>query len=223
MKIGAPLGGILVVIEVTPTGDGGTHTGVASGLDVAHMIPHIEAVAGRDAKLLAGKEHGGGVGLAHRQSVGADGDAATGKRRQRSQQRLGEKARLVGDDAPGQLFLVEPLDKIHHAFIGAGADTEVGRVVVEQGGAKAGGAQLLQQLVTKTGPEQPEGPVRGSLTDDVVRKRRKAFAYQHMVDGSAEIRRGVEQGTVQIKQHAAKGCSRVSRHQPCSGRSNATM
>lgn len=41
VQIGAPLGRILVVIEITPAGDGGAHAGVAAGLDVAHVIPHI--------------------------------------------------------------------------------------------------------------------------------------------------------------------------------------
>ncbi len=41
VQIGAPLGWILVVIEITPAGDGGAHAGVAASLDVAHVISHI--------------------------------------------------------------------------------------------------------------------------------------------------------------------------------------
>ena len=63
----------------------------------------------------------------------------------------------------------------------------------------------------------------GGLADDVVRERGKAFAYQHVVDGGAKVWGGVEQGAVQIKQHAAKGHRVRCAHQPCSGRSNATM
>ncbi len=187
------------------------------------MIPHIEALAGRDSEPLAGKVHGGRVGLAHRQGISAHGDATAGQRRQGGQEGVCEKTWLVGDDAPGHLPLVEPLDELHHALIGAGTDAEIGRIVVEQGCAQAGCSQLLQQLLPKAGLEQPEGPVGGGLADDVVGQRGKAFAYQHVVDGGAEIRRGVEQSTVQIKQDAAKGQRVGDAHQPCSGRSKATM
>ena len=187
------------------------------------MIPHIEAVSRLDPQLLTSKEHGGGVGLAYRQGIGTDGDAAAGKLWQGCQQRLGEKARLVGDDAPGELFLVEPLDKIHHSLIGTGTDAEIGRVVVEQGIAQAGGPQLFKQFVAEARFQQPERPVGGGLTNDVVRERRKAFAYQYMVDGGPQIRGCVEQGAIQIEQHTAQGQRVRGAHQPCSGRTNSTI
>ena len=187
------------------------------------MIPHIEAVGGVDPQLFTGKVHGGRVGLAHRQGVGTDSHAATGKLGQGGQQRFGEKARLVGDYAPGQFFLVQPLDEIHHPLIGSSADTEVRRVVVEQGGAQASGPQLFEQLIAKPGFEQPERAVGGGLSDDGVRERRKAFAHQHMVDGGAQVRRRIEQGAIQVKQHTAQWYRLVIDHQPCSGRMNSTM
>ena len=39
VKIGAPEGGILVIIEITPASHRGTHAGIAASLDVAHVIP----------------------------------------------------------------------------------------------------------------------------------------------------------------------------------------
>ena len=186
------------------------------------MIPHVETLARLDPEPLAGKEHGGGVGLAHRQGIGADRHPAAGQRRQGGQERLGEKARLVGDYAPGQLLLIEPLDEIQHPLIGAGADAEVGRVMVEQGGAKARGPQLFQQFLPQARPEQPEGSVGGGLADDGLGQRGKAFAYQHMVDGGTQIRGRVEQGAVEIEQHAAQG-RLVGAHQIDSGRTKATM
>ena len=94
--------------------------------------------------------------------------------------------------------------------------------MVEQGGAQARGTQLLEQLVAKTGLEQPERPVGGGLADDGFGQGGKAFAHQHMVDGGAEIRGRVEQGAVQIEQHAAQG-RLVGAHQMASGRTKATM
>ncbi|MNC57388.1 hypothetical protein D3C75_1070460 [compost metagenome] len=94
--------------------------------------------------------------------------------------------------------------------------------MVEQGGAKARGPQLFQQLLPQARLEQPKGPVGGGLADDGLGQRGKAFAHQHMVDCGAEIRGRVEQGAVEIEQHAAQG-GLVGAHQPCSGRANATM
>ncbi len=85
VQIGAPLGGILVIVQIAPASDCSAHAGVAARFDVAHMIPHIEAVSCFDPQLFAGKIHGGWVGLAYRQGIGTDGNAAAGQFRQSGQ------------------------------------------------------------------------------------------------------------------------------------------
>ena len=107
--------GAIVVAEITITRDQRVHAGGLRRLHVALGVAHVHAFGRRDPWLRRVQQRQRDAALRSRQRVAADHGTRARVQAQLHQQRIGEPAGLVGDDAPVQ---AAPLERRQH-FVAA--------------------------------------------------------------------------------------------------------
>ena len=145
------------------------------------------------------------VRLAFGQRVAADDGAYAIVQLHFDQQRIGEPAGLVGDDAPGNPAPLERTEHLVAAFEQARVFGEALSVDVQQPHAHRFVRLGIQRAEAE--PHQRMAAVRNLRAHGLERQRRELFLRAQLVQRFVEILRGVEQRAIEVEQHALDGAA----------------
>ena len=95
----------------TIAGDDGLHAGCQAGLNIADVVPEINAMRGGNVYFIAGGQERFGVWLGIRQFIAADDAGEALCQTQYFNQRMRKTRRFVSDDAPGQVALLQLIEQ----------------------------------------------------------------------------------------------------------------
>ncbi len=187
-----------VAAAITPGGGDGDHACSASGLDVAHVVANIPACRWRNAQALRRFEQRGRVGLGMRRGV-ARYDAACVAQADQRNQWVGETHRLVGDDAPAYPCGLQAVEQVRNAVEQAAVDGNRRCIVIEESNAQrfvflGVGSQVQARAY------QAARAGRCIRPQAFVGRRRQAAVGPQPVQGCCQIRSGIGERAVEVKQ-----------------------
>ena len=178
------------------------HAGRLGCEDVAQVVAEVEAFSGRDPYLAGRMQQRGGMGLQVGRGVAAHHAGRTLGQTQLRNDRDRECNGLVGDDSPGHAAGLD----LREQFLNAGKQPRMHA----DGGAVIGDEFHAHRLVAcvfgdhaKPLAQQAARAAGSVCTHRIHRQHGFAAVGEHLVERSAEVRRGVGQGSIEIEQYGA--------------------
>ena len=109
--VGLPAARIVVRVDVAEGGHGGFHARVLAGLNVPQVVADVQAVGRADVVILGRDQQAFRIRLALLHVVRTDDGPHPLVEVEPFQYRAGKAGGFVGDDTPGQLLGVEPVEQ----------------------------------------------------------------------------------------------------------------
>ena len=197
--IGTPAVGIAAV-EVTPAHRHRVQAGGGTGLDVAAVVADEQALRGRHAGAFAGQQHRCRIGLLHRQRIAGNHRAGALRPTDAGDQFVGEKSGLVGDDAPAQSMRLDPRKQLVDTVERARLLRQ--HVLVQLQVTRHHRFQCRLAAIGKRAAQHGTRTARDHFAHRRVRWRRRALFRALRQQCGVQIGSAVEQGAVQVEQHA---------------------
>ena len=135
--------------------------------------------------------------------VAADDAAGTCVETHGVHQRVGQPSGFVGDDAPGDVVVFDVRQYRFHSGEQLRADTQIVGIVIEEKPTSLFETRCIR-LDTEAQADQRDAAVRYDRPDGLVRQRVATVVLQRGVERRGEIRRGVDEGAVEIEQHGLR-------------------
>ena len=192
---------VVIGTEIAIAGDQHRHSRCPRGLHVAFGVSDIHALRSLNLQLARGQQQRSRVRLALRQGVTRHDTARALVEAEGFEQRHGEEAGLVRDDAPADGAAFECLEHGLESGEQARVGSEGGAVEIEQPHAQP--LERLAREIRKGKLREPVRAVRDLCARKIVGEGLPALLHAHEIQCGDHVGRGVEQCAVQIEQHGA--------------------